>query len=123
MARFYRWHSSWYGTSKKILNGIKIAAGIIGTLILGWKITNFLGNLSGAILKIKTFLGLFKGGKKTKGLGEALGVGADTMKSVKAFEVPNVKTILKGLADLAIIIGGTMALLAVIGAFMKIPRT
>lgn len=108
---------------KKILDIIKIAAGVIGTLILGWKITNFLGNLSGAILKIKTFLGLFKGGKKTKGLGESLGVGSDTAKSVKAFQLPSVKTILKGLADLGLIIGGTMALLATIGAFMKIPRT
>lgn len=107
---------------KKILDTIKIVAGIIGTLILGWKITNFLGNLSGAILKIKTFLGLFKGGKKTTGLGDMLGVGTETAKSVKTFQLPSVKTILKGLGDLALIIGGTMTLLAVIGAFMQIPR-
>lgn len=108
---------------KKTLDTIKIVAGVIGTLILGWKITNFLGNLSSAILKIKTFLGIFKGGNKSKGLSEALGVGENTAKSVKAFQLPSVKTILKGLADLGLIIGGTMTLLAVIGAFMKIPRT
>lgn len=108
---------------REILNIIKITAGVIGTLILGWKITNFLGNLSGAILKIKTFINLFKGGKTAKGLGDMLGIGADTAKSVKSFQLPSVKTILKGLADLAIIIGGTMTLLAVIGAFMKIPRS
>ena len=108
---------------REILNIIKITAGVIGTLILGWKITNFLGNLSGAILKIKTFINLFKGGKTAKGLGDMLVIGADTAKSVKSFQLPSVKTILKGLADLAIIIGGTMTLLAVIGAFMKIPRS
>lgn len=108
---------------QEILNKIKIIAGIIGTLFLAWKITNFLGNLSGAILKIKTFMELIKGKNKTKGVSDLLGVGSETSKSIKTFKLPDVKTILKGLADLAIIIGGTMTVLAVIGAFMKIPRT
>lgn len=58
-----------------------------------------------------------------KNLGSLLGGGGALSKgtiSEKTFTVPNVKTILKGLADLTIIIGGVIALATAIGLLNKI---
>lgn len=89
-----------------VLDGLHDGLGGIATIVeaiaigfAGWKIAS---GVTGALDKI---FGLF--GKKT---------GAE-----KGFQIPSPKTILKGFADLAIIIGGAAALIEALGLLMKIP--
>ena len=44
------------------------------------------------------------------------------LKETKKFQVPEVKTALKGMADIAIIVGGTVLLVEAIGLLTKIPN-
>lgn len=46
---------------------------------------------------------------------------ASSSMSSTSFKVPDVSTVLKGLADLAIIVGGVVVLIAAVGALMEIP--
>lgn len=79
------------------LKAILVVVGAIGAAFAAWKIAKSVTNGIGVISS------LF-GGKKSGG-----------------FSVPNVKTVLKGIADLTIIVGGVIALIEVIGLLMKIP--
>lgn len=80
------------------LGGILPVVKAIGIAFATWKITS---GVAGALDRI---FGLF--GKKTGGIGSGL-------------QIPSPKTVLKGLADLTLIIGGTMALLTVINEVSK----
>ena len=74
----------------------------------------------GIIWAISKVFNLFK---KAKGIFSILG-GVGKVKDLKetssSFKVPDVKTVLKGLADLALIVGGVVLLVEAIGLFMKI---
>lgn len=73
------------------------------------KITKWIGTVKGAVSSI---IGLFS--KKSVDAGLSGG-------SASSFKIPSVTETLKALADLAIIIGGVIALVGVIGAFTQIP--
>lgn len=87
--------TSWGDLFKTKLGKILAVVGAIGSAFGAWKI----------VKGVSSIFGLF-GGSKSGG---------------KGLQVPNVKTVLKGLADMAIIIGGAVVLVTAIGAFMSIP--
>ena len=94
--------NSWSDLFNTRLGKILIVVGLIGGAFLLWKLSKpFIGAFS-------TISSLFGGGKKS---GEKL----------KGFSVPSPKTVLKGLADIAIIIGGAIVVVEAIGLLMKIP--
>lgn len=90
---------------RNIIDGLKDVAkwaAIVGGIFLGWKIaTGFATGMNA----ISTLLG---GSKAGSGKSSVLGV-------------PSVKTVLKGMADLAIVVGGAVVLVEALGLFMKIP--
>lgn len=99
---------------------------VLGALAVGGTIFKGIS----VIYKLLKGIGLFKFPLLSK-LGGLFGGGtaADTVSgaskiasSTKSFKVPNVKDVLKGLADVAIVIGGTVLLATAIGAFMQIPN-
>lgn len=94
---------------------------VIGALIgaggLLWGILKIVGVLKNVSNLWKGLTGL----GKAKDVGQALGDISSAGKQAKSFKLPSVKTVLKGLAEFALIVGGLVALVTVIGAFMKIP--
>lgn len=87
--------------------GIKLVGGI--TKLLSTGLTKVGGLISGKLTS--SLGGLFS---KSSGLGEVAGESS-------GFKVPNPKEVAKGLADLAIIIGGLTAIITTIGLVLKIP--
>ena len=85
------------------LPGIAALVKAIAIGFAAWKISKF--TISG-IGKIAAFFG------KGKGVGEAAG---------KTSGIPSPKTVAKGLADVAIIIGGAIAIVTAVGLLTKIP--
>lgn len=75
-------------------------AAIAGGVFLGWKIAT---GFATGVNAIGTMLGL--GGKKASG----------------GSKIPKVTTVLKGLAELAIVVGGVVLLVEALGLLMKIP--
>lgn len=65
----------------------------------------------------KTIISQFVGGSN---LGNTNGISKFT-ENLKTFKIPDAKTILKGLEDLALIIGGMTAIVTAIGLLTKIP--
>lgn len=90
---------------KEKLKDIFKWAGLIGGAFALWKFTTNFATGMNAIT------GLF-GGKKSKGTSGG-GVGK--------FQMPNAKTVLKGLGNLGIIIGGLVVLAGTMGLLSKIP--
>lgn len=80
------------------LKAILVVVGAIGAAFLAWKIAKSVTNGVGIISS------LFGLGKGKSGFG-----------------VPNVKTVLKGIADVSLIVLGCIGLIEVIGLLMKIP--
>ena len=93
------------------------ALGVGGAIFLGIKkIYNLIKAISGFKFSgVTKLIGSLTG---AKGAGS---VAKDTANSVTGFKVPDVKTVLKGLADLTLIVGGTVALIEAIGLLTKIP--
>lgn len=101
--------SSWADFFKTRLGKIVAVVGIIGAGFAAWKIGKSVANGIGAV---RSAIGMFGGGKSA--------VSAATGET-KSFKLPSVKTVLKGLAELAIIVGGVVALIEALGLVMKIP--
>ena len=95
---------SWAELFETRLGKILIAAGAIGSALALWKIG------SGVTKAFSAIGSLF--GKK--GLGNTGGAGGSN-------GVSSPKTILKGLANIAIIVGGVITLVAAVGLLTKIP--
>ncbi|SCJ24873.1 Uncharacterised protein [uncultured Ruminococcus sp.] len=94
--------NNWSDLFNTRLGKILIAVGLIGSAFLLWKLSKTFTTAFSIISS------LFGGGKKAGNIG-------------KGFSVPSPKTVLKGLADIAIIIGGVISLVEVIGLLMQIP--
>jgi len=76
-----------------------------------------LGGIAMMMGKFSKLTGASKAGNAAESISSATEIG----NSVKRFKVPEPKSVLKGMADLAIIVGGTTALITAIGLFMQIP--
>ena len=107
--------SSAFVTLFKILKKISDLTGVTtvltGIFNISKKLISPLGNLGKAIGKLVS-------PKGAESVGKVAGI-TDTMK--KSFSVPSVKTILTGIADVALVVGGTVALISAIGLLTKIP--
>lgn len=96
--------------------GTIIAALVAGGGIL-WaasKLVKVLKNILSIGSGVKSILGIEKTSK-------ALQKVSDTNKGTNGFQLPKYKTVLKGLAEFATIVVGLIALVEVIGLFMRIP--
>lgn len=92
--------------------GVLIGAG--GILWAAAKFVKVLKNILSIGSGVKSILGIEKTSK-------ALQKVSDTNKGTKGFQLPKFKTVLKGLAEFATIVLGLIALVEVIGLFMRIP--
>ena len=92
---------SWSDLFNTNLGKILIVVGLIGAGFALWK-------LSKPFVSAFDAIGSLFGGKKSG-------------KSSNGFSVPSPKTVLKGLADMALIIGGAAAVVTAIGLLMQIP--
>lgn len=109
-----------FGTEFKTETGAIFAG--IGTL-LGIKLV---GSLTKFLSSNLTSIGSLISGKLTSSIGDLFGkskaiFGEGGAGKSEGFKVPNPKEVLKGLADLAIIIGGLAGIIAAIGLVLKIP--
>ena len=94
--------NSWSDLFNTRLGKILTVVGLIGGAFLLWKIS-------------KPFVSAFQT------IGSIFGHGKSKGGNSKGFSVPSPKSVLKGLADVAIIIGGIIAIVEVIGLLMQIP--
>lgn len=106
----------------------KAAIGVALASVLGSGISEAGTLISGAGSKLSAISDMFSGLSKAK---DGAKKGADVIKSTAASlegtdkavsKIPNPKDVAKGLADAAIIIGGTVGLVTAIGGFMQIPN-
>lgn len=105
------------GIKKSMKTLLPIVAAVIG-LFAAWKITVGVANFIDKVRRIGSIFGIGKYTSLLTGTGQI----ANTTKAVSSsFKIPSVKTILKGLADLAIIILGTEAIIIAAGAILAIP--
>lgn len=97
---------------------------VLGALAVGGTVFMGVKKIYDIIKKIGGFVGLFKDkGDKSKSIINSTGnIGNAINKNTKNFKIPNAKTILKGMADIGIIIGGTVAIIGAIGLVSKIPN-
>ena len=95
---------SWAELLDTRLGRILITVGLIGGAFALWKI-------AGGVTKAFSAIGSLFG---KKGLGDTSGASG-------ASKITSPKTILKGLANVAIIVGGVIALVAAVGLLTKIP--
>lgn len=137
-------YGGWQETVKGILGWFKelnplakifAGLGISSAFVTLFKVLKKISDLTGVSTVLK---GIFSITKKLispiTNLGKAIGglTGAENVESVanvgkltgtmsKAFTVPDIKTVLIGLADLAIVVGGLTTLILAIGGLTKIP--
>lgn len=116
-----------YGSIKKMING-DFSPETILEAIGGGALT-----VVGGILTFKSVLNLNLGSTITKAKDAISSAASGTAGAAKATEqnlttatkgslkIPDVKTILKGLADFAIIVGGVVGVILALGALMEIP--
>lgn len=116
----------WLGFTKDVNGEWKFSKITFGT-ILGVLVGA--GGIIWAVMKVVSFVkllsGLFKGFKALVGVKtttDALAQIGGTAAATKTFKLPDVKTILKGLAEFALIVGGVILVVGVVGALMQIPR-
>ena len=124
------------GSFGKLFVGIfKTIAGLLKTIAENEVAAQIVAKIVEGVLLFKTVEGILSPfTKKFEKLGKAIAkvTGAKNVKEVgkmsdltksikKTFNVPDAKTVLKGLADVAIIIGGMTAIVAAIGLLTKIP--
>lgn len=97
------------------------ALAVGGSIFVGiTKIFKTFKSLSGLKLtSVVNFLNSFSG--KKSGVKKAGEIADEVNKNTKKFTVPNVKTVLKGMADVALIIGGTIVIIEAVGLISKIP--
>lgn len=110
-------------TGGTVLGALAIGGAIFKGVSMIFKILKNIGLLKFPLLS-KLFGGLF-GSKAAGGVSDALNgagsIGSAVNENAKSLKLPSVKTVLLGLADLAIIVGGLTALVVAIGYLMKIP--
>lgn len=116
-----------YGSIKKMING-DFSPETILEAIGGGALT-----VVGGILTFKSVLNLNLGSTITKAKDAISSAATGTAGAAKAAEqnlttatkgslkIPDVKTILKGLADFAILVGGVVGVILALGALMEIP--
>ena len=102
----------WLGFAKDSNGEFKFVGITLGTII------GALIGGGGLLFAVSKIFKMFSGIKSIFGLGDKL----SGKSSKSSFTVPDVKTVLKGLADLALIVGGVVLLVEAIGLFMKIPK-
>lgn len=93
--------NSWTDLLDTKFGTILKVVGLIGAAFAGWKLAK---SFTSAFSTIGSLFGGKKSGGKSGG-----------------FSVPSVKTVLKGLADVALIIGGVIGIVEVVGLLMQIP--
>ena len=105
---------------------------VLGALAVGGVIFRGVSTVFGilrkiGLLKFPLIEGLFGklfGGKGASaaadGIKGAAGIGNAVNENSKAFKIPDIKTVLTGLADIAIVIGGLTVLMLAIGGLMSI---
>lgn len=106
---------------KKIIPIVGIIAGLFAGMWILKKFANFVNdikNIGGAFKSVKN---LFFPAKAAASAVASSSAAKDISNNVTAFKLPDYKTILKGMAEIATIIGGTIVLVEAIGLFMKIP--
>lgn len=103
---------------------------VLGALAVGGVIFRGITTVFGILRKIgllkfpliETLFGkIFGGGGAKNALTGAAGLGNAVNDNAKSFKLPSIKTVLTGLAELAIVVAGLTALMTAIGYFMKIP--
>lgn len=105
------------GLKKSMQTLLPIVAAVVG-LFTAWKITVGVANFIDKVRKVGSIFGVGKYTSLLTGSGQIANV---TKATASSFQIPSVKTILKGLADLAIIILGTEAIIIAAGAILAIP--
>lgn len=109
-------------TGGTVLGALAVGGAIFKGISLIFGILKNIGLLKFPLLS-KLFGGLF-GSKAAGGVSDALNgagsIGEAANNNAKSLKIPSVKTILLGLADLAIIVAGLTALMLAIGALMSI---
>ena len=103
---------------KKSMETLLPIVGIVVGLFAAWKIT---AGVAGFIDKVRKVGSIFGVGKYTSLLTGTGQIANTTKATASSLKIPSVKTILKGLADLAIIILGTEAIIIAAGAILAIP--
>lgn len=117
-----KWLGFTYDEDEKMWKFSHVTLGTVVAVLLGgggilWaaaKLVKVLKNILSIGSGVKSILGLDKTAK-------ALEKVSDTNKGTKGFQLPKFKTVLKGLAEFATIVLGLIALVEVIGLFMRIP--
>ena len=98
---------------------------VLGALAVGGIIFIGIKKIVDMLKTIKGITGIFKGKSNVSDVAsevaETISGSSKISSATKKFEVPNVKTVLKGMADLAIIVGGVVVLVEAIGLLNRIP--
>ena len=92
---------------------------VLGALAVGGAIFVGVKKVYDTFKGIKNLFG--KSDKTTEAVTNIFNFGGDVAKESKKITFPNVKEILKGMADLAIIVLGTVAIVEAVGLLTKIP--
>ena len=108
--------------AKKNLKSLLPIVKTIGAILVGMWVVK---GITTFIVKTATVLNAFKDLKTilfgSKGVATALSGAGEVSKSTKSFTLPKFSTVLKGLAELATIVGATILFVEAVGLFMKIP--
>ena len=101
----------------------EVAAQIVTKLVEGFLLFKVVGTVLNPVIGKLQSLGKVISTITGSGLaaGKLGGIGGVTEVLKNNFSVPNVKTVLQGLADIAIVIGGLTTIIASIGLLTKIP--
>ena len=96
----------------------KTIAKLVEAFLLFKTVKAVLKPITGTIDKLRNSISKLTGNSKTDGL-ENIGKFKDKIK--KTFNIPDAKTVVKGMTDLAIVIGGATVIVTAIGLLTKIP--
>ena len=102
-------------------NIITVIAGVVGALIALKTIASIGSTISKISEGLKGFKALGGTSKVANSITGAGDIGKAANDSSKNFKLPSFKTILKGLAEIAIIVAGTEAIIIATGAILSIP--
>ena len=105
------------------ITGFKLTLGsIVGMLVVGGILYKGVKGILGIFSAIGSILGIGGSvGKGMKGITSALKGTGGVSEQANALKVPKITTVLKGLADIALIVAGLGVLVVAIGGLMQIP--